>query len=232
MIGGSGAQASDGAGWGAGGIAIALAVTTELIAAALVASRQIALGGAEIVAATGAAIVSIVLLALAPVPRGAKASLIALLCAAGMAMIATQDPFGMRAVRRKVMAAIDKSEDGPAREADATALAPPSGTGRVEIRTAAESADRDFAPALTASIEAGLRRPETGDVRVRGAAAVDTSNRPPAYRVTWSIADRGASHWCGRIATAVPSRDVALRDLSSIIVHSADRIADGAASCS
>ncbi len=227
-----GRQSPGGAGWGAGGIGMAFVTIVQLALAGLVVGRHTSLGGAQIVAASAAAIVSVMLLALASIPRGAKASLIGLLCAAAMAVISTQDPFGMRAVKEQVATAMGKAPSTIITPSQTGRLPKAQGNSRVTIRTIAASDDGDFAPDLAQQIEQGLSRPETGGIRVNGAADVDVRDQRLAYSVTWSVADRGVSRWCGRIAATTPSRMAAVRSLAAIITRSADHIADGGTTCS
>lgn len=233
---GIGVESQTSTGWGPTGIGMAIITTAQVAAAAFVLVRHVPLGGAQVVAAGGAGIVSIVLLALAPLPRIAKASLTALLCGAGMAVISTQDPLGMRAVNRQMAAAIGKAAPQGAAPADPVPADAPASDGRVTIRTAAASDDQGFAPALAQGIEQRLTDAATDDIRVNGAADVAAAGDPvdlrAAYSVTWSVADRGAPRWCGRIAATMPSRAAAVSGLAVIIARSADRIAKGASACS
>ena len=216
--------------WSRNGQIMAMAVAVEVAMAITTISSTELHRPRVLVVAAAIGIASAVLVARARMPAMAKSVLIAVVCAALLALAAAQDPFGLRAIDRSIDAATRETYVAPiANNAPQTAAA--GASSQVSLRATGDASATAFADDLArgVALKAGQ---DAGLDHVDGIIDVSSGPSGDTYRLTWSIGRAADSLWCGRIVAVGQARAAVLDSFSTTIATALRRGRDGALTCS
>lgn len=223
-------EMDDVARWSPAGQAMAWVVAGEVVLAITAITQGQFHRPRVLVVAAALAILSAIVTSRTRMPQAAKGGSITLLCAALLALAASQDPFGLRAVDRSVAAAITGTDAVPAVPVTDGQGATPAAMAQLSLRGGGDVAAVVFADDLARQV-AAKRGDDAGGYRVDGLVDITAAPSGDAYRLTWSLSDYAQTLWCGRIVAIGQSRSAALDSFSTTIATALRRTRRGAAAC-
>lgn len=193
--------------WSPIGEVVLIVVLMQLPFAVATATRMAPLAGPMVFPAqVGLALGSILVLQRCRTPRWARTGGPLLLAIALLAVAATQDVFGMRAINRQVDTALNAASVASAVEPDA-----PSRPAQVALRPGPGRSDNGFAEAFSRDTAAHPLPTGEPGIAITGATEYRHDAGRDRYDLNWSVHSDGDFAWCGTISVFTRTRDVAVR---------------------